>query len=460
MSSIIEFKKSPPQDLSVSRAGAFAILQFHAPPSDIVCAATPAKRKRGKSLSRRTGQSGHIEKSGRWYVVRYWKDIAGQETRQLVRERICPISGPGLLSKSERKRKAKELIQASGADSPEYFDEVVKASPGEVITFREQSETWLENSRSRKRKPIRPTTGDDIQRALDKWILPEIGDLPLSETAKYAAMKRLVAKMNSGGLSPKSINNYFRIAAAVVGSAEDQDGNSLYPRKWDQEKLDLPIVEPTEQRRPTIDEKTMTFLASCRKADQRMLFILCGATGMRIGEVLGLEIDKHFADDFTTIRVRQQAKGSSLTTHVKTKNAIRDIDVHPEVAQLLRQFIGRRQSGLLFSTQGGSPLNQSNIRNRILYPILGSLQVERGGPHVFRRFRATWLRKQRTPEDLIRLWLGHGGTGVTDRYVNVVNEKAWRKSEAERVGFGFTLPTSVVPNVPKSQQNSSVEKAA
>ena len=56
-----------------------------------------------------------------------------------------------------------------------------------------------------------------------------------------------------------------------------------------------------------------------------MLFILCGATGMRIGEILGLEIDKHFADDFTTILVRQQAKGSTLTRDVKTKNAIRDI---------------------------------------------------------------------------------------------------------------------------------------
>ena len=58
--------------------------------------------------------------------MRFWKDIPGQETRMHVRERVCPISGPGLLSKSERKRKAREIIQASGADSAEYFKEVVK----------------------------------------------------------------------------------------------------------------------------------------------------------------------------------------------------------------------------------------------------------------------------------------------------------------------------------------------
>jgi len=94
---------------------------LHLSASDIkVDSATPAKRKRGKSLSRRTGQDGHIEKSGRWYVVRYWKDIAGQEKRQHVRERICPISGPGSLSRSELKRKAKEIIQSSGVDTAEH----------------------------------------------------------------------------------------------------------------------------------------------------------------------------------------------------------------------------------------------------------------------------------------------------------------------------------------------------
>lgn len=62
--------------------------------ADSIPSATPAKRKRGKSLSRRTGQGGHIEQSGRWFVVRFWKDIAGQEKRMHVRERICPASGP------------------------------------------------------------------------------------------------------------------------------------------------------------------------------------------------------------------------------------------------------------------------------------------------------------------------------------------------------------------------------
>src|SRR6266852_3197583 len=134
--------------------------------------ATPAKRKRGKALSRRTGQKGHIEASGRWFVVRFWKDVEGQEKRVLVRERICPIAGPGSMNRSERERRAREIIAESQVDTAQYFNRVVKLQVG--VTFKEQSKIWLEQSQTRKRKPIRATTVPTIQAALDKWILPEV----------------------------------------------------------------------------------------------------------------------------------------------------------------------------------------------------------------------------------------------------------------------------------------------
>src|SRR3974390_3915097 len=66
--------------------------------------ATPVKR-RGKSMSRRTGQSGHIEKTGNWWVVRWWMDVEGQEKRIHMRAKICPIDGHESLTKSARERR-------------------------------------------------------------------------------------------------------------------------------------------------------------------------------------------------------------------------------------------------------------------------------------------------------------------------------------------------------------------
>ncbi len=124
-----------PGQISVGRPQS-NLLQF--PTSDIkVVPATPVKR-RGKSMSRRTGQRGHIERSGRWWVVRWWMDVSAKEKRRHMRERICPISGLGTLSKSERARRAREIIAASGADTEEYFKKIVKKKGGGV-TFREQA---------------------------------------------------------------------------------------------------------------------------------------------------------------------------------------------------------------------------------------------------------------------------------------------------------------------------------
>ena len=63
-------------------------------------------------------------------------------------------------------------------DSPEYFKEIVKQDTG--VTFREQSEIWLQQLQNRKRKPIRQSYAATIQGALDKWIHSAIGNIPLA----------------------------------------------------------------------------------------------------------------------------------------------------------------------------------------------------------------------------------------------------------------------------------------
>src|SRR5215469_4175815 len=157
-------------------------LQFST--SDInVVPATPVKR-RGKCMSRRTGQDGHIEASGKWWVVRWWMDVAGQGARRHMRAKICPVSGPGHLSKAEMERRAREIVAESGADTLEHFDKVVKQAQG--VTFREQTKWWLDHIQRRKRKPIAPATLELWKGCLEKWVNPNIGYLPLADVNNSA----------------------------------------------------------------------------------------------------------------------------------------------------------------------------------------------------------------------------------------------------------------------------------
>lgn len=276
--------------------------------SNVMCA-TPVKR-RGKSMSRRTGQAGHIERSGKWWVVRWWMDLEGQDNRVHKRARICPISGPGVLSKSERTRRARQIIAESGADTVEHFNAVVVKKQETVTTFQEQGARWLEALRTRKRKPVALSTTEDWERILGNWLNPHIGTLPISEV-NNASLKRLVAAMSGAGLSPKTIDNYAGLVKMVVASAVDAEGEEIFPRKWNHEFIDMPVVEKSKQNTPCFSGDVMTGLAGWKKPRERVLFILCGAAGLRIGEALGIEIDKHIASDFSLLKIRQKARPRS-----------------------------------------------------------------------------------------------------------------------------------------------------
>jgi integrase len=424
--------------------------------------AAPAKRKRGKSLSRRTGQDGHLEKSGRWFVVRFWKDIPGQEDRIHVRERVCPISGPGLLSKSERKRKARKIIQASGVDSVERFTEVVKQNTG--TTFREQSIVWLRQLQSRKRRPIRTSYAVTIQGALDKWILPAIGGLPLSSVDNLS-VKPLVEKMSVAGLKPRTVNKYTEHVKQVVASLKGPNGEPIHHRKWDAETMDLPIVEHAEQKRPSLQADAISKLIEQSSGQEQTLYVLLAATGMRVSEALALEVH-HFTNSGRTIVVEQQVEKDSakVVKYLKTAAAKREVDLHHDVAEYLQRYTAG-SAGLLFHTANNTPHMYSNLEDRWLTPRLVEMNLDEEGMgwHSFKRFRKTWLRGQRCLEDINNFWMAHKPQTMSEVYSHLHEDVQLRLDEAQRAGYGFALPAnnaSVVPIVPKSRTITATEKAA
>ena len=85
-----------------------------------------------------------------------------------MRAKICPISGVGKLSTSERKRRAREIVAESGADSVEHFSKVAQHQKEDCVTFKQQASRWLEHLRKRKRKPVEPGTIDEWERILNK----------------------------------------------------------------------------------------------------------------------------------------------------------------------------------------------------------------------------------------------------------------------------------------------------
>lgn len=413
-------------------------------------------------MSRRSGQNGCIQQDGNWYVVRFWKDVVGQEKRQRVRERICPNSGAGKLSASERKRRAKEIIEASGVNTAEYFERVVRSNCG--ITFREQAEIWLERMKRRKRKPVAPSTITTWECCLKNWLNPNIGNMPL-DSIKNLALRNLGITMVEGGLGESAIRNYADVVKMVVASAIDEEGEELHPRKWNNSFIDLPRIR--NQKQPSFKGEIVTkIVAGARKEKYQLLFALCGGTGLRFGEALGISV-QDISPDGSTIKIVQKAWGSQIQHFLKTESGSREVDLCSALASMLRAYLdkyrGTLKSNLLFQSKTGKPLHQSNVLRKTLHPILGTLNELKCGCHAFRRFRVTHLRKNGVPEDLIHFWVGHAGKTMTDHYSKLKDDLEFRKEIANRIGLGFELPSGkavVGPNGPKIGIEALRETAA
>jgi integrase len=349
------------------------------------------------------------------------------------------------LSRPKLERRAKEIVQEAGANSEERFNRVVL---GEV-TFRDQAKAYLQEAVIRNRKPIRDTTS--IQGALRKWIFPVIGDLPLV-LVDNLAVKPLVKKMCAGGLKARTVNKYVEYTKQVVKSLKARNGEPVHKRTWDAETMDLPVVKYREQKRPALKAKAVSQLIVDSEGQERVLYVLLAATGMRISEALAIETH-HFVNDARTIKVEQQVEKDAprIVKYLKTDTAHREIDLHPDVAEFLQRYMAGKR-GLLFHTRRNTPHLYGNLEDRWLTPRLAQMGLDEGGMgwHSFKRFRKTWLRGRRCLEDINNFWMAHKPETMSELYSHLHEEVDVRLAEAESVGYGFDLPKIVVaPNAPK-----------
>ena len=389
-------------------------------------------------MTRRKWQQGYVFQKGRtksdpWCpdepcYVQFWRDVPGQEDpkREALALGVCR-------TRTVAERKAAEKLEQIGVNSTQTFIEATSS-----VTFKRQGEIWLKSLSARKRNPLEQTTIDTRRYALDKWIYPFLGERLLSEVTNRA-MRDFVEHIS--GLAAATVRDYSNIVKAVVASAIDENGEQVFPRTWNEEFIDAPVVK--HQKQPSTTGEGMGRILRASVGQYRVLYaLLAGCGPLRAGEALGIEIDKHISEDFRTLYIRQKAKRGAIQPYMKTQNGERDVDLPGKLAAMLREFIGDRRAGLLFCTSTGGQLLQSNTLQDSLHPTLKALDHPKGGFNIFRRYRITHLKKAECPEALEHFWSGHAQTHVSERYTKLLQDRAYRLEWADKIGPGFELPMS------------------
>lgn len=326
------------------------------------------------------------------------------------------------------------------------------------LTFRQQAKAYLQTATTRNRKPLRDTVS--IEGAFNKWIYPAIGDLPL-RLVDNLAVKPLVEKMHGSNLSARTVNKYVEYIKQVVKSLKAPNGEPVHKRTWDAQTMDLPVVEHSEQKRPSLKAKAISELIAASTGQEQALYVLLAATGMRISEALALET-RHFINGGRTIKVEQQVEKDRprIVKTLKTSAGKREIDLHPDVADFLQRYAAGK-TGLLFHTAKNTPRLYNNLEDRWLTPRLIEMELDEKGMgwHSFKRFRKTWLRGRRCLEDINNFWMAHRPQTMSELYSHLHEELQLRLEEAERVGYGFDLKV-VAPIAPEIRNAGREQKAA
>ena len=79
--------------------------------------------------------------------------------------------------------------------------------------------------------------------------------IPLDSIGNLA-LRNLGATMVKGGLGPSAIRSYTNTVKMVVASAVDEEGDALFPRKWNHDFIDLP--EDRNPKQPTLTSSAVT----------------------------------------------------------------------------------------------------------------------------------------------------------------------------------------------------------
>jgi integrase len=260
---------------------------------------------------------------------------------------------------------------------------VAEVEKGEYIepsrlTLEEFSQRWLRDYVDKKLAPITRRTYRD---KLDKRILPALGHLTLEQIKPlhlldfFANLEEDGMRLDGqpGGMGPDSIAQCHRVLSSIFKCAVEWQIVQHNPCR----NIKAPPI-PKRDLNCWDEEQTYTMLAALEKEPMqfRVMVTMAALTGLRRGELLGLEW-KHIDFDKKTARivqVSQYVQGVGvITKEPKTASSVRLVALPGALVELLKTYkaeqnkrrlkLGEKweESDRLFTTWNGLPMHPNTI---------------------------------------------------------------------------------------------------
>ena len=404
------------------------------------CRQFSATRKRGKCMSRRTGQNPSVRtrfnrtKGVEEYFFQYWIDVPGQEERRRETEVIGPVK---TMTKSEAERKKLEFVMNLKVNSNDYRIPSSRTFAHAVLHYREVFAPRM----------LRESTFSVADGHLKVHLEADWNDVPV-EHIDIDAVNEWIWKKRQAGLSWVTIKNILRTMQRVLScSSKDnkppfsQEGLAIPERDKLQMKIESreAVSFSWSQAKRIAAEVHKLDVDDARKRRYATVFLLAAATGLRCGELFALRVGDI---DFKAGTVRVDESADQRTYKIgpcKNAAAYRTVlladSEGKEALSALKRFLKGPQPAhsLLFRSRRGSPLRETNVLSEFLHPVLEALGLPKAGMHAFRHgCNRRWELSGMNPA-VLRQQMGHSSAVMTARYTGQI------PLEQVRAGFSSRL---------------------
>jgi integrase len=400
---------------------------------DIVRVPPVLARKRGKCMTRRTGQNPKVRIKMRAgsevYFFQYWGDIPGQEERKRETEVVGLVSQ---MTKSEAERKKTQFIMSLGINSDEYRIPSSK-------TFAEAERHYREVFAPRM---LRGSTYSNAKSHIECHLLPDWKDTPI-EHITLNTVNEWAWKKREQGLSWVTIKNIVRTLQRVLSCYRDdrkppfsQQGLAI-PEK---DKLQMKLASRRKNcfswehaQKAAVHIRTLEHIGDRREKFATMVAV-DSASGLRWEELAALRMNDL---DFKASTIRVDEALDRLQKIGPCKNAMAYRTVHlldhegKQAMRVLKAYVGKRiqqSEELVFCTLEKTPLQASQVLREALHPALKALGLPQDGPRPFRRgCNRRWELAGMNPA-VQRQQMGHSKAEMTYLYTGEIPQDQIRKS--------------------------------
>jgi len=303
--------------------------------------------------------------------------------------------------------RAERFSRSSGARATQSETESSVSADLSTATpdFADFSVTW----RAEMAPQWRRTHRVSVDAIFDKHLLPTFGTRSVGEINKVdvlnfrAALAKLPGR-GSSTLTAASINKVMCMLRQMLNEAAERFEFAPAFRG----------IKPLKMRRAEVQPFSLEEVELIRakiRADYRNYVTTRFFTGMRTGEINGLKW-KYVDRERGLILVRETLVGGESEENAKNEQSLRDIPMLPIVREAIEDQWRCRdpENPYVFTGSSGGPIDTHNFANRIWYPLLRYLELEKRRPYQTRHTTATlMLASGENPEWIARI-MGHVNT--------------------------------------------------